>query len=395
MRDDAVALLEWLETRLADKLEGKVSDSRDRLTDILGALKESQRALDRWRADRAQQKDLDAELARRPIHLLVVIDEAVHEISEELLSFRSGMLAFAARPYDLSTLREILRWLERYVTVYLSRIEELRQEIEGRLATLLAPRYQSALGECHDLLAAERASMPRAFRSGGAPRSPAALLHAQKRFFEKDGRLAMLCARIDDSARAVLHKMHRHIRELERRSARLADLRGRIREIASLEDGTYPALQDFTRRLLGVAHGRFDRRAPGQGERARPPLPRSVQASPRAKEVVRPLRPKAATPEAVRELRAKREAELRRWLETTLGQRQEVRLSELGLVDESAPRRWLDVARTHHLAGGRSRAKLGIELVMAPGPPAGLGTNEVGLEAPDCVLRVPTGGVMK
>ncbi len=157
LADDAVALLEWLEARLAAKLAGRVGDSRDRLADVLGHLRELRRVLDEWR-DGAR----DPDPARRALYLVEAIGDAIDAVGTELLAFRGEMLAFASRPYDVDALRAILAWLERYVAVYLRRVEELRAEVATRLRELAAPRHQGALDECHAAVVAERAAAPRA-----------------------------------------------------------------------------------------------------------------------------------------------------------------------------------------------------------------------------------------
>jgi len=380
LSEDAVALLEWLEARLQARLQGRLRDSRDRLTDVLGHLRETLRLLDEWR-----RGEHGSERARRAIYLLSALDDAVHDISAELLDFRGGMLGFAARPYDPVALREVLDWLERYVSVYLARVEELRTDILGRVEVLAQPRYRRALAECREALAAELALTPRELRSSAPLRSTDELIDVQAPFFAAAGGLAQLCQRIDDSARAVLRKMHRHLRDLERRSARLLDLRARLAEVAALEAEPDARLAAFTRALVGSAHLRLDRRTPLADARALPPLPRTHKASP-AEATSRPLRPKSLAAEEARALRAKREAELRGWLEAhVLHGRDRVALSRAELAGPEAPRRWLDVVRAQLLGGGRGLPRLGVSIQAREGT-ARLGGPEVGVEAPDCEI---------
>jgi len=380
LSEDAVALLEWLEARLQARLQGRLRDSRDRLTDVLGHLRETLRLLDEWR-----RGEHEPERARRAIYLLSALDDAVHDISTELLEFRGGMLGFAASPYDPVALREILDWLERYVSIYLARVEALRADILGRVDVLAQPRYRRALAECREMLATELALTPRELRASAPLRSTDELLDAQTPFFASGGGLAQLCQRIDDSARGVLRKMHRHLRDVERRSARLLDLRARLTELAGLEAESDPRLATFTRALVGSAHVRLDRRAPPADARVVPPLPRTHKA-PTPGSISRPLRPKSLAAEEARALRAKREAELRVWLETRLMQGHErVVLSRAELAEPEAPRRWLDVARAQLLAGGRGLSRLGVSIRAREGTTR-LGGADIGVEAPDCEI---------
>lgn len=381
LTEDAVALLEWLEARLLERLEGRAHDSRDRLTDILGYLKEALKLLEAWRREPG-----DPSLARRAVYVVVSVDEAVHEITQELLSFGGAMLAFASRPYDVATLREILVWLERYVGVYLGGIEQLRAEIGERLALLVVPRHKKALSECEEALAQERSLQPRGLR-GTTLRPAGEIADAQQPFFRDSGQLARLCAHINRSAQEVLRKMHRHLRELERRSARLHDLRARIGELAVRPPEADPRFAAFTNQLVAASHARFDRQCVAAGARIRPPLPRSHRANSPEAEASRPLRPKQASPESARALRRKREAELAAWLESrVLGRAERVRLSRLVLEGEDLPRRWLDVARAHHLGGGRALEPLGVEIDAHAGRVV-LGHDAHGLESPDCEIR--------
>jgi hypothetical protein len=377
--EDAVALLEWVEARLAARLDGRGADTRDLLADVLGHLKELVRVLERFR------REPDDEGARRAVHLLGVVDDAVHEVSRELLGFRAAMLAFASRPYDLAALKAILAWLERYVGVYLARIETLRTDVAARLEAVAEPRHRRALAEARARLQAELATRPSELRRGAGLRDTDELVDAQRPFFAPGGGLATLCARIDDSAREVLHKMHRHLRELERRSARVAELRAAIGAMATGPEES-PGYAALVRALLAAAHHRFDPGAPEATRRVPPPLPRAHKAPERG--VAAPRLPeKSSSPAAVRELRARREALLADWLaREVLAGHEAVRLSERPPRGADAPRRWLDTARAMHLAGGRGLARLGV-VVDAVAGTARLGDDVTGLEAPDVTVR--------
>ncbi len=384
LTDDAVSMLEWIETRLADRHAGRAGDSRDRLADVLGQLRELARVL-----EAARKEGIDAENARRAVHLLGAVDDAVHEITRELLGFRGAMIEFAARPYQLASLKQILGWLERYVAVYLARIETLRVEIVERLAHVALPRFRKALAEARARLLVELESLPRGLRGAGSLRGTDDLIDAQLPFFAAGGGLATLCHKIEDSAREVLRKMSRHVRELKRRSARVAELRATIAELARgpAEGRVYAELVNA---LVGGANHRFDARAAATGQRVTPALPRSQRTSAAPRRAVS-LATKAASPDEVRALRAQREALLAAWLaDTLLATRAEVRLSEAPPQGPDAPRRWLDVARAQHLGSGRGLARLGVEVVAAPGRTR-VGSEAVGLEVPDAIVsrRLP------
>jgi hypothetical protein len=266
------------------------------------------------------------------------------------------------------------------VVVYLRRLEELRAEIAARLQELEVPRRQAALAECHAAVLEERAASPRALR-GVAVMAPGERLVAHAGFFAAGGMLAALCARIDESARAVVIKMQRHLRELERRSARLEDLRAAIRRVAA-GPSRDPRHAELARALVASAHVRVDRRPAWSGQRLQPPLPRShARSGPAA--AATPLARKRGSLAAVRELAARRQALLGAWLAEVTGGADRVQLSQLGLGRAEAPRRWLDVARAGHLGGGRALQAIGFGLEPAGGE-AILGDEHTGLAAPDC-----------
>jgi hypothetical protein len=374
LTDDTVALLEWLEARLAAKLDGRAGDSRDRLEDVLGHLREVRRVLEEWRGGAR-----DGDRARRALHLIEAIGDAIDEVGSELLAFRGAMLAFASRPYDVAALRAILDWLERYVAVYVRRLEELRTDVAARLRELGAPRFQESLEACHALVAEERAAAPRALRAA-AVIAPGERIAAHATFFSPGGMLAALCARIDESARAVVIKMQRHLRELERRSARLADLRAAIRLVAAAP-ARDPRLALLGRALVAAAHVRVDRRPGSAAAPHAPPMPRThTRVAPSVG--VPPLARKRGSLQAARDLAVRRRAELGAWLAAFTDGADRRQLATLPSSEPGLPRRWLDVARAAHLGGGRALREAGFELETTTGE-VSLTDDEGGLCAPD------------
>jgi hypothetical protein len=377
--DDAAALLDWLEARASARIEGRVRDGRDLLADLLGFLGEARRLCDRFRAGEATGDD-----ARRVFALLEAVADAIDDIARELGAFRGEMVAFAARPYDLATLREILGWLERYAELYLDRVESLRAELEERIGTLAAPRYRAAMAGCREVVVRERAAMPSLARGAGPLPETDALIDGAARFFRARGQLSELRRHIARAARAVLRKMHRHLVELERRSARRADLEAAIRLLCAGRAGVDTA--ELVTGLVASAHLCTVRERTSGVDRIAPPAPRRHQADPARRPGARPLRRKQGAMEEVRALRARRLAELGRWLdEELLGPAEEVLLSARALP-AAAARRWMDVARARHLGGGRDLRRLATRFEDAPGE-AILGDERHGLRASDCLIR--------
>jgi hypothetical protein len=251
---------------------------------------------------------------------------------------------------------------------------------------LSAPRYRQALAECRAEVELERQAAPRFVRAAGPLRGETELLDAAVAFFQHDGRMAELCRYVDESGRAVLLKMHRHIRELERRSARLDDLRATIGALAARPADTDPGYGGYVNHLLASAHGRFDRRAGTLGHRVAPPAPRKHELSADRRASARPLADKQAGPAEARALRAKMLAELAEWVQRrVLGDAERALLSAAALDDPGDVRRVMDLAKAWHLAGGKHLRDLAVRVDAAPGR-AALGTELVGLDAPDAVI---------
>jgi hypothetical protein len=383
LSDDALALLEWLEARLAARVQGRARDGRDRLADVAGALRELRRVLSAWRDGQH-----GGEEARRAMYLAERVVEIAAAMSDEVLELRAEMIFFAGRPFDAAALRELLAWLEQFVAIYLVRLEELRGEVEDRLREVSAPRFVQALEECRAALLGERALVPPSLR-GGAVREAGDLLSDAAGFFRAGGRLADLVRLVEESARQVALKIHRHLRELERRSARRADLRAAVRLVAALpEAAAGEPLCAWAGSIVAAAHLRTAA-IPVEG-RARPPSPRRYAQSGGAERASRPLQRKRLGREEARALEARRLAELGDWIErAVLGGQAQVRLSEVaGGLGESAPRRLVDLARARHLSGGRKLARVGVTITAASGR-AVVTAGDEGLDAPDCeVARV-------
>jgi hypothetical protein len=381
---DAVALLEWLEARAREPQGLALPDGRDVLTDILGQVRELRRVCD---ADGAEDVGRgEPASARRALHLLFTIEEGVEEITEELVSVRADMLGFASGAYDARALRPILAWLERYVAVHLAGLHALGEEIEAELGALSL--RTETLERHRAALETERAQMPRAIRPVAMPVDPTEQLAGLQAFFGASGRLAELCARTDGSVRDVLRRLHGHLRELERRSARRAEL-GRAIAWLTREETSGAAAQDWLARLLATARLQT---VPIDGEgRCAPPLPRRHAG--RTTSGTPPLltrKQERAT--EVRSSAQRRREELAAWLDASvLGERDRVRLSELGGAGVGGARAWIDLARARHLARGRGLSALGVRITSAEGVARVVG-EAWALEQGDCVIQRRSGG---
>ena len=255
---------------------------------------------------------------------------------------------------------------------------------EERIGALRQPRYQQALAECEAALEAERAAMPAAFKGGGV-RGAVESVDAQRPFFAAGGQLARLCEHIDGSARAVLRKMHRHLRELERRSARVAELRAAVERLARLDPAEQPELGALLRtdRRLGA---RALRRLRGARWTARAAAA-SAQSHGSDDEPGHPT-PAVEEGDARGSARAACAADalLGEWLSAQLAGRRQARLSEPPWP-RAAPRSWLDVARARHLQSGARSSECALPSRMRRAPARPIGGRDTGMIAPDCIIN--------
>ena len=102
--------------------------------------------------------------------------------------------------------------------------------------------------------------------------APGKTLASLADFYAPEGTLELLCARVSSAALQVWRKLYTHLRELERRSHRLEDLRARISEIAQMEETAMP--MHFIRALLAPATMVGDMHFWDETEKAVPPQPR-------------------------------------------------------------------------------------------------------------------------
>ncbi len=265
---ETIAFLEWLEARLQEDLEPRVSDTRDLLEEVCGVVKELGRLI------RASKNGVPQEpAARRILYQIYKANELTLEISSNLGEFNARLLAFLLQDYELAALRELLEALHGYVDKYLGQIGGLRDTLLPQLKKLRTTRYSRCLQNAYEVMDKERRSAPALLRTaGGHNQHPVSIPDALWRFYGDGASLDALCHRINNSALKVWRRMSSHLKEMERKSHRLEDLRDRILEFSKL--GTYQVPGVFLNRLLSWGHYRADMHYWDQGELADPPRPR-------------------------------------------------------------------------------------------------------------------------
>ncbi|MDD4019487.1 MAG: DUF2397 family protein [Kiritimatiellae bacterium] len=265
LTDEATAFLLWLEARRRDDLEPNDADTRDLLSELIGTLRETARLFHKTGADA-----MDYETARGVCYRLARMGALTDSVSQTLGDFNIRLLGFAASRYDAPTARIILAELDRFLKRFLNRIHTLRTEITPEISRLrqgrLTARWQACLAKMEEESRATshlmRTRLPH----------PERTLADLAAFYATEGALEKLCARVNTAGLLVWRKLYTHLRELERRSHRLEDLRARAAEIARLPTDAVPSV--YLRRLLAPARWVGDMHFWDENEKAIPPQPR-------------------------------------------------------------------------------------------------------------------------
>lgn len=304
----ALSFLQWLEDQLRDAIEPQSTDTRNLLEEAAGGVRELQRTL-----NKIHKNNRVPDLARSATYQLSRLDQLAFDINQSLADFNTRLIAFSLERYDCDTARTIIDELRHFLENYINRIQRLRREIVPQLETLTSPRFTPKWALCKTLMEEEIKKSSMLMRSRTLPDARQELLR-QVRFYESGGRLDLLCARIRSSAQSVWRKLYTHLRELERKSHRLEDLRGRIAEMASLPEET--DFSGFINKLIAPARMIADMHYWNAAEKAEPPQPRQEQHKVK-RSPVNYLKPKRkGDPSSVRSLNEENLLRLRRWIET-------------------------------------------------------------------------------
>ncbi len=265
LTDEAAAFLLWLEARRRDDLEPNDTDTRDLLSELIGTLRETVRLFNKTGVE-----TLDYETARGVFYRLSRMSTLTDSASQALGDFNIRLLGFAASRYDAPAARVILAELERFLKQFLNRIHTLRTEITPEISKLRQARYAARWQACLEKMEEESRATSHLMRMRlPHPERALATLAA---FYAAEGTLEQLCARVNTAALLVWRKLYTHLRELERRSHRLEDLRTRVCELARLPADTVPS--DYLRGLLAPARMVGDMHFWDENEKAIPPQPR-------------------------------------------------------------------------------------------------------------------------
>jgi hypothetical protein len=265
LSDESAAFLLWLEARHRDDLEPNDADTRDLLSELIGTLRETVRLFHKTGAE-----SLDYETARGVFYRLSRMSTLTDSVSQTLGDFNVRLLSFATSRYDAPAARVILAELDRFLKQFLNRIHTLRTEITPEISKLRQSRLAGRWQACLERMEVESRATSHLMRTR-LPH-PDRTLASLAAFYAADGTLEQLCARVNTAALQVWRKLYTHLRELERRSHRLEDLRARVSEIASLPPEAVPA--DYLCGLIAPARMIGDMHFWDENEKAIPPQPR-------------------------------------------------------------------------------------------------------------------------
>lgn len=265
LADESAAFLLWLEARHRDDLEPSDTDTRDLLSELIGTLRETVRLFNKTGVEA-----LDYETARGVFYRLSRMSALTDDASQALGDFNIRLLGFAASRYDAPAARVILGELERFLKQFLNRIHTLRTEISPEISKLRQARYAARWQACLEKMEEERRATSHLMRTR-LPH-PERTLAGLAAFYAAEGTLEQLCSRVNTAALLVWRKLYTHLRELERRSHRLEDLRARVGELARQPASAVPAA--YLRGLLAPARMIGDMHFWDENEKAVPPQPR-------------------------------------------------------------------------------------------------------------------------
>ncbi len=357
--DSALSFLQWLEDQLRDTLEPQGADTRDLLEEVAGGLRELQRNLNKM-----QRNDPDPELARSAMYRLDRLGNLTLNINQSLADFNARLISFTLERYQIETAQAILKELEEFLKNYLHRIMALRREIVPELEKLLSPRFKPRWELCRAVMEEERKHSAMLMRTRPVPDARHEL-DRLIRFYELSGQLDRLCARVRTSAQSVWRKLYTHLRELERKSHRMEDLKDRIAEIAMRPEDLSDS--GFINELISPAQMIADMHYWDAAEKAEPPQPRLEQHKVKQTPINYLKQKPRGDPASVRSLNEEKLLTLKRWIENAHTE-WPAALSKGDYSDFNDLAAMLDLARNGLLGNGRNLGKVDLRLEPAGTP---------------------------
>jgi hypothetical protein len=403
--DETAAILEFLEGRArmaVSALSGHGShflrDAEERLSEALRlAVRISRAEKTPGKAGEAAAAPSEEDILRFA-YLCVEADRKVDEAARELSAFDAALVTFAASPFRLETLADVVDRLDRYVEDYVSQAAERAGKLHRAARKLLRPLLSRTLARAKDAVERRLREDPFAGPVPAAPRDPVAVAQGLVPFFAPGGRFDGLLERVHGAARDVVRRVHAHIAAVRARNIRIETLRDRSRQMARIEESELPAANAWIDALFASAHLVTDLR-PGTPEaRSAPPRPVRRYRSERPAFRGEFLTGKTGRPGQWKALQRARLLALGRFVEERiLRESTKAPLSEADLSGLEDFRFLLSAVKAHDLRGGRDRRFLSyrVERSRSNGgneERARLETAEGALDAPDLLFSRRGGG---
>lgn len=262
--DEAVSFLLWLESRHQDDLHPEDSDTRDLLSDMVSCLRETTRMLNKLSAANIEYED-----ARAVFHRLARMSTMTDGVAKSLNEFNIRLISFVGSTYDIPKAHQLIRELDNFLDKFIRRISTLRNEICPEIEKLRLQRLSSRWEMCSKIMAEESLATQSIMRTRTLNVSEK--LSSLAEFYEQDGLLEQLTSRVNRSAMLVWQKLHAHLRELERRSHRLEDVKNRIHDLAEFSPNTVP--HSWLRNIIQHGHMLGDMHEWTESFKATPPQP--------------------------------------------------------------------------------------------------------------------------
>jgi len=378
--DDAVSFLVWLESRRQDDLQPEDTDTRDLLADMISNLRETSRMINKISAESAEY-----ESSRAIFHRLNQMATTTDGVAKSLSDFNIRLISFAGGTYDLTKAHQLIKDLDRFLEKFIRRIHTLRNEICPEIEKLRLQRLSSRWEICIKIMKEESAASQSIMRTRIL--TPSMTLSNLAEFYGRDGLLEQLTSRVNKSAMLVWQKLHAHLRELERRSHRLEDVKSRIVELSKLQAQSVP--HDWFRRVIQPGHMIGDMHEWTESFKATPPQPIWSKHRVRSETHIWMEPRTIADGKPVQSLEERRLDVLTHWMQAhgIMPDENATRLLSSGQYSEFNDfAKIMELVRSGILGNGKRLAKLGAvaEIVDTP---ARIATDESELSFSDISLR--------
>lgn len=349
---EAISFLVWLEDRLQEDIENRNADARNQLEDFSINLTELLRLLRKFRVT----NDSNEEQARRILYQLFKLEEITLAINANLGEVNARLLSFINRTYNHEELKQVILELETYLQNFLRKIDRLRRDVEPSLEQLNQDGMLNKIAVAFEVMEEERKRAPHFLRANRQSTSHRNIPGQLLKFHTTGGVLDQLCGRIHESSFLVVRKMYAYLRELERKSNRIEDIRDRLAEMIAMDEDKVP--HSFMRQLISPVQMRSDPQHWNAHEKADPPKPRRPheRESGPARTYINPKK-KADGP--AKSMEVQQMEVLGSWLDAAVLKDGNQLLSGADFTEFADFERIIQLAKTGYLGKGRRLRRLG------------------------------------